>query len=885
MHAPKYVANTPLYQAAEPTHRSGLSPNARELARQIALARELMQKQRRAEQRASSLVTDRALGIPRPSAQIYPMRQASNQHHKSTTSARFGDGVDDDDDDDYSLVKDLLSQRSSLKSHQQDSVINGSLRSRTNPRSSMMQKSEHKKTGEELIDRWKAQSEIRKLEARLQNKTREVADLQTRVDHTLRLTQQKERSIADMHTYLEETAAKQSVAKRKLQRYVDGLLVRAERAEYQLEEMKSSLPPSRPPSSLRSDLMDGHRSSTASGTVKRNDTHLMEPKSESVYSGSTFSRSKILPREETAPRDLLSNSRLAADKISLGPSENELRYPPSSIQTHIPNGEGRGGYSVKPALNRGGDTDCASSSYAPANSEPQNAPLYHTLDPTEEAISAQLVSPAYETPALSTSQYDSALLHPSLSRSILRDDASAKLLQTGSSYSPRSLSNYGQQGGWTGDGTRNQQDWDLDFLEGVMKDVLAQREQKSRLGEVDSPLLMPASINRENNPTSHFSHRAELRTQGGHRSILGHLDDGDSSGSDVSVTSVSQLSEEGRKHLGGREGSLQRMEARRRRVALFLVFSRLNTPNLLKCAAVCREWRSVSRDPALWQYVHLYNRRISSKFLKTLAQWCSQLKWLVLERLSPRERRKDERVDTYQKKIRGTLEPGLEELLQASGDELLTLKIVDCPNIITERVLWLCSCHCRNLRSVTYISSSDPVGPEVVWALGAGCRRIVSLKIPPRHPCEKAKKFSSSCVSMIGRCWSNLQALSVGGQFVKPESLAIVAKSCPKLQVLELDHMVKVTEDKAVVLCRSGLRGLHTLILKHTPITPSAIIHFNGACPQLTKISVYLSLSDFFQPPASPGQRKEYSRAIETLLDLSKHRILTDTLQVRADYK
>ncbi|XP_071481726.1 F-box only protein 41-like, partial [Diadema antillarum] len=548
----------------------------------------------------------------------------------------------------------------------------------------------------------------------------------------------------------------------------------------------------------------------------------------------------------------------------------------------------RGGYFIKPALNQGGDTDRTSSSYAPAQSVPENAPLYHTLDPTEEAISAQLVSPAYETPTLSTSQYNSASLqstHPSLPHSILRDNAPAKILQTGSSYSPRSLSNYGQQGGWTRDGTGNQQDWDLDFLEGVMKDVLAQREHKSRLGEVDSPLLVPASINRENNPTHHASQRAELGTQGGHRSILGHLDDGDSSGSDISVTSVSQLSEEGRRHLGGREGALQRMEARRRRVALFLVFSRLNTPTLLKCAAVCREWRSVSRDPALWQYVHLYNRRISSKFLKTLAQWCSQLKWLVLERLSPRERRKGERVDTYQKKIRGTLEPGLEELLQASGDELLTMKIVDCPNIVTERVLWLCSCHCRNLRSVTYISSSDPVGPEVVWALGAGCRRIVSLKIPPRHPCEKAKKFGSSCVSMIGRCWSNLQALSVGGQFVKPESLAIVVKSCPKLQVLELDHMVKVTEDKAVVLCRSGLRGLHTLILKHTPITPSAIIHFNGACPQLTKISVYLSLSDFFQPPASPGQRKEYSRAIETLLDLSKNRILTDTLQVRADYK
>lgn len=31
-------------------------------------------------------------------------------------------------------------------------------------------------------------------------------------------------------------------------------------------------------------------------------------------------------------------------------------------------------------------------------------------------------------------------------------------------------------------------------------------------------------------------------------------------------------------------------------------------------------------------------------------------------------------------------------------------------------------------------SATDPVGHEVIWALGAGCREIVSLQVAPLHP-------------------------------------------------------------------------------------------------------------------------------------------------------
>lgn len=51
---------------------------------------------------------------------------------------------------------------------------------------------------------------------------------------------------------------------------------------------------------------------------------------------------------------------------------------------------------------------------------------------------------------------------------------------------------------------------------------------------------------------------------------------------------------------------------------------------------------------------------------------------------------------------RGCLEAGLESLLQATGSNLLILRISHCPNVLTDRSLWLASCHCRALQAVTY---------------------------------------------------------------------------------------------------------------------------------------------------------------------------------------
>uniref|UniRef100_A0A4W3GZX0 Uncharacterized protein n=1 Tax=Callorhinchus milii TaxID=7868 RepID=A0A4W3GZX0_CALMI len=106
---------------------------------------------------------------------------------------------------------------------------------------------------------------------------------------------------------------------------------------------------------------------------------------------------------------------------------------------------------------------------------------------------------------------------------------------------------------------------------------------------------------------------------------------------------------------------------------------------------------------------------------------------------------------------------GLESMLKAAGPNLLILKISHCPTLLTDRSLWLASCYCRALQAVTYRSSTDPVGHEVIWALGAGCRDIISLQVAPLHPCQQPTRFNNRSLQMIGRCWPHLRALGVGG--------------------------------------------------------------------------------------------------------------------------
>ncbi|KAK1886534.1 F-box only protein 41 [Dissostichus eleginoides] len=262
------------------------------------------------------------------------------------------------------------------------------------------------------------------------------------------------------------------------------------------------------------------------------------------------------------------------------------------------------------------------------------------------------------------------------------------------------------------------------------------------------------------------------------------------------------------------------------RAALFCIFTYLDTKTLLRAAEVCRDWKFVARHPAVWTRVLLENARISSKFLSTMSQWCTQTHSLILQNLKPRQRGKKETKEEYLKSTRGCLEEGLEALLKATGSNLLILKISHCPNLLTDRSLWLASCYCRALQAVTYRSATDPVGQEVIWALGAGCRDIISLQVAPLHPCQQPARFSNRCLQTIGRCWPHLRALGVGGAGCGIQGLASLGG--------------------AAEVCREGLKGLEMLVLSSTPVTPKALLHFNSVCRNLKSIVVQIGIEDYF---------------------------------------
>ncbi|XP_068260212.1 F-box only protein 41 [Nyctibius grandis] len=345
---------------------------------------------------------------------------------------------------------------------------------------------------------------------------------------------------------------------------------------------------------------------------------------------------------------------------------------------------------------------------------------------------------------------------------------------------------------------------------------------------------------------------------------------------------------------GGKVGRLERgspghssevisPEILKMRAALFCIFTYLDTKTLLRAAEVCKDWKFVARHPAVWTRVLLENARVSSKFLAMLSQWCTQMHSLTLQNLKPRQRGKKESKEDYMKSTRGCLEAGLESLLKATGSNLLILRISHCPNVLTDRSLWLASCYCRALQAVTYRSSTDPVGHEVIWALGAGCRDIISLQVAPLHPCQQPTRFSNRCLQMIGRCWPHLRALGVGGAGCGVQGLASLARNCMRLQVLELDHVAEINQEVAAEVCREGLKGLEMLVLTSTPVTPKALLHFNSVCRNLKSIVVQVGIVDYFKEPHSPEAKKMFEEMVNKLQALRKRPGFSKILHIKVE--
>uniref|UniRef100_A0A8C9NRZ7 F-box protein 41 n=1 Tax=Serinus canaria TaxID=9135 RepID=A0A8C9NRZ7_SERCA len=225
------------------------------------------------------------------------------------------------------------------------------------------------------------------------------------------------------------------------------------------------------------------------------------------------------------------------------------------------------------------------------------------------------------------------------------------------------------------------------------------------------------------------------------------------------------------------------------------------------------------------------------QFLAMLSQWCTQMHSLTLQNLKPRQRGKKESKEDYMKSTRGCLEAGLESLLKATGSNLLILRISHCPNVLTDRSLWLASCYCRALQAVTYRSSTDPVGHEVIWALGAGCRDIISLQVAPLP-------------------WPGL--------------LHLQGEECPHPGAL-----------------RSTGWGLGALLAVGRLLSPGEEIQVlsvpPGVCRNLKSIVVQVGIVDYFKEPHSPEARKMFEEMVNKLQALRKRPGFSKILHIKVE--
>ncbi|KAK6185648.1 hypothetical protein SNE40_007834 [Patella caerulea] len=334
---------------------------------------------------------------------------------------------------------------------------------------------------------------------------------------------------------------------------------------------------------------------------------------------------------------------------------------------------------------------------------------------------------------------------------------------------------------------------------------------------------------------------------------------------------------------GNKTGQKKQEEAKRRRVALFRIFSYLDFKTLCLVSQICREWKHVSRHPALWKNVKLKNHTISSSFLVTISQWCKQTEYLTLEGLRTRSRYDEESLEEYQRNIRGCVEAGLEEILKNCQDSLISLRIINCGNILTDKCLWLVSGYSRLLQKFHYISDVDPIGPETLWAIGGGCPGITTLIIPPLFPCKKPKVFNNKCLMLLARFYPEMLEIGIGGKEIDQGGLLPLVSGCQRLTVLQLDNMKELTEDLATALCRAGLRHVNTLELRNMPIAPKAIVQFYSSCHHLKRIQIDIHFTDYYDDIKNKKHKTDYKKKIQQLQDLRNKAGLGHILKIYAE--
>lgn len=318
--------------------------------------------------------------------------------------------------------------------------------------------------------------------------------------------------------------------------------------------------------------------------------------------------------------------------------------------------------------------------------------------------------------------------------------------------------------------------------------------------------------------------------------------------------------------------------------ALVLVFSHLDTAELCRVSRVCRRWRRVSRHPLLWRRVSISEVLLPPQTLFSLSQLCGSTERIALHGLMPEMAQCDEELDSYVRRLKGSLEEGVASLLASSGPALLSLSITECNLMITNRVLWLAGVHCPHLQSLTYSSEEFPPSSEALWALAQGARHIQYLYLPPYitspHP-----QLTDHSLSTLASSWPYLLGLCVGGSDITVAGLAEVARRCPRLRELEIQHGPQLQSSAVEELCQAGgLAALRTLTLAFTATSSKTLVKFYNNCPQLSSLTLHFSLETFLPILTGPDTLSQYKKILTHLQKLQREPNIRNIIHLYEHY-
>ncbi|XP_077549317.1 F-box only protein 41-like [Haemaphysalis longicornis] len=206
-----------------------------------------------------------------------------------------------------------------------------------------------------------------------------------------------------------------------------------------------------------------------------------------------------------------------------------------------------------------------------------------------------------------------------------------------------------------------------------------------------------------------------------------------------------------------------------------------------------------------------------------MAGWCSETQSIALQALAVTPAKRSFMPENF----RGQLEHGLDKLLKACSKTLKAITVVGCDNVLTDRVLWLASA-CSFLEVVVYIAVSHVTLPEALWSLGAGCRRVKTLIIPPMDPRKKQGYAGHRVCQIVGKCWPQLRVLCIGGRSLSLASICSALRGCVCLESFEIDRGRDIEDKSAEALVEAGLQRVELFYLTHTVVSAAAAVILHG---------------------------------------------------------